>query len=55
MVIFGSCGFEIGDVVRVKYREQEGVIIGIDGDYYTVSINDGQMVDSFEADELERA
>ncbi len=52
----GSRGeFKIGDRVRVKYRDQEGFIIGQDGNYYTVSINDGQIVDSYEADDLERA
>ena len=32
---------KIGDKVRVKYREQEGYIIGKDGDLFEVSINDG--------------
>lgn len=45
---------KIGDKVRVKYREQEGYIIGKDGDLFEVSINDGEYVDSFEADDLEK-
>ena len=50
--LFESSGneFKIGDKVRVKYRGQEGYIISL----YMVSINDGEIVDSYEADELEK-
>lgn len=46
--------FNIGDKVRVKYRDQEGRIIDKNGDYYMVSMNDGEVVDSYTADELEK-
>lgn len=46
--------FKVGDKVRVKYREQEGYIIDKDGMYYMVSMNDGELVDSYTADQLER-
>lgn len=45
--------FKIGDRVRVKYRGQEGYIIDKNGNLYTVSINNGQIVDSYEASDLE--
>lgn len=45
--------FKIGDRVRVKYRGQEGYIIDKNGNLYTVSINNGQIVDSYEACDLE--
>lgn len=45
--------FKIGDRVRVKYRGQEGYIIYKNGNLYTVSINNGQIVDSYEASDLE--
>lgn len=45
--------FNIGDKVRVKYREQEGYIIDINGSLYMVSLNDGAYVDSYSADQLE--
>lgn len=45
--------FRVGDKVRVKYRAQEGYIIDKNGDLYMVSINDGQYVDSYSAEELE--
>lgn len=45
---------KVGDKVRVKYREQEGYIIDKNGDLYMVSINDGQYVDSYLADDLEK-
>ncbi len=47
-------GFSIGDKVRVKYRGQEGYIIDKNGDLYMVSLNDGQYVDSYTADQLEK-
>jgi len=47
--------FKVGDKVRVKYREQEGRVIDINGDYYTVSINNGEIVDSYREDQLEYA
>ena len=46
--------FQVGDKVRVKYREQEGYIIDKNGDLYMVSINDGKYVDSYSADDLEK-
>lgn len=46
--------FEVGDKVRVKYRDQEGYIISKSGDLYMVSINNGQIVESFEASDLEK-
>lgn len=46
--------FQVGDKVRVKYRDQEGYIIDKNGDLYMVSINDGQYVDSYSADDLEK-
>lgn len=53
--LFGNSNreFKIGDRVRVKYRGQEGYIIDKNGDLYTVSINNGQYVDSYEASDLE--
>ena len=45
---------QIGDKVRVKYRGQEGYIIDRNGNYYTVSINNGQIVDSYLASDLEK-
>ena len=38
--------FNIGDRVKVKYREQEGYITDINGDLYTVSLDDGMFIDS---------
>ena len=46
--------FKIGDRVRVKYRGQEGYIIDKNGSLYMVSINNGQIVDSYEASDLEK-
>ena len=46
--------FKIGDRVRVKYRGQEGYIIDRNGNLYMVSINNGQIVDSYEANDLEK-
>ena len=46
--------FQIGDRVRVKYRGQEGYIIDKNGSVYMVSINNGQIVDSYEASDLEK-
>ena len=53
--LFGNSNveFKIGDRVRVKYRGQEGYIIDKNGDLYMVSINNGQIVDSYEASDLE--
>ena len=53
--LFGNSNreFRIGDRVRVKYRGQEGYITGKNGNLYTVSINNGQIVDSYEASDLE--
>lgn len=46
--------FKIGDKVRVKYRGQEGYIIDKNGDLYMVSINNGQYVDSYNSNQLEK-
>lgn len=46
--------FEVGDKVRVKYRDQEEYIISKNGDLYMVSINNGQVVESFEVSDLEK-
>lgn len=46
--------FEVGDKVRVKYRDQEGYIISKSGDLYLVSINNGQIVESYTASDLEK-
>lgn len=46
--------FEIGDKVRVKYRDQEGYIISKSGDLYMVSINNGQIVESYAVSDLEK-
>lgn len=53
--LFGNFNreFKIWDRVRVKYRGQEGYIIDKNGNLYTVSINNGQIVDSYEASDLE--
>ena len=40
--------------VRVRYREQEGYIIDKDGNLYMVSLESGNYVDSFTADQLEK-
>ncbi len=45
--------FQVGDRVRVIYRGQEGHIIDKNGSLYTVSLNDGEYVDCYEASELE--
>ena len=45
---------KIGDKVRVKYRGQEGYIIDKNGNLYMVSINNGQIVDSYEDNDLEK-
>ena len=45
--------FKVGDKVRIKYREQEGYIIDITGNLYMVSMNDGDLVDSYTADQIE--
>lgn len=46
--------FNVGDRVRIKYRGQEGYVISVDGDMYMVSIHDGEFVDSYYADQLEK-
>lgn len=46
--------FRIGDHVRVRYRGQEGTIIGIQGNLYMVSLKDGAYVDSYIASDLEK-
>lgn len=46
--------FQIGDRVRVKYRGQEGYIFDKNESLYMVSINNGQIVDSYEASDLEK-
>ena len=54
--LFGSSSNEvkIGDKVRVKYRDQEGYIIDKSGSLYMVSINNGEIVESYEANDLEK-
>lgn len=54
--LFDSTNTElkIGDRVRVKYRGQEGYIIDKNGNLYMVSINNRQIVDSYEANDLEK-
>ena len=49
-----SSELKIGDRVRVKYRGQEEYIIDKNGNLYMVSINNGQIVDSYEANGLEK-
>lgn len=49
-----SDNLKVGDKVRVKYRDQEGYIIDKNGDLYMVSINNGQYVDSYSANDLEK-
>lgn len=51
----GSTSFRVGDHVRVKYRGQEGTVIDINGDLIMVSLSDGNHVDSYYAEQLERA
>ena len=46
--------FKVGDRVRVKYRGQEGYIIDKNGSLYMVSLESGQYVDSYTADQLEK-
>ena len=46
--------FKVGDKVRVKYRGQEGYIIDKNGSLYMVSLSDGQYVDSYPAEALEK-
>ena len=50
----GNDEFKVGDRVRVKYRGQEGYIIDKNGSLYMVSINNGQIVDSYSASDLEK-
>ena len=49
-----SSELKIGDRVIVKYRGQEGYIIDKNGNLYMVLINNGQIVDSYEANDLEK-
>lgn len=46
--------FSVGDYVRVRYRGQEGTIIGIHGNLYMVSLKDSAYVDSCIASDLEK-
>lgn len=46
--------FRVGDHVFVRTRGQEGNIIDINGDLYMVSFENGGIVDSYPASELER-
>ena len=45
--------FNVGDRVKVKYREQEGYITDINGDLYTVSLDEGMFIESYYEDELD--
>ncbi len=47
--------FKKGDKVRVKYRGQEGHIIDKNGSLYMVSINNGQIVDSYSESDIEKS
>ena len=51
---FNNENFNIGDKVRIKYRGQEGYIIDKNGDLYMVSVNNGEHVDSYTAEQLEK-
>ena len=51
---FNTEKLKIGDRVRVKYRGQEGYIIDKNANTYMVSINNGEIVESYEAEELEK-
>ena len=46
--------FKVGDKVRVRYREEEGYIIDKDGNFYMVSLESGNYVDSYTANQLEK-
>lgn len=46
--------FKVGDKVRVRYREEEGYIIDKDGNLYMVSLESGNYVDSYTANQLEK-
>ena len=46
--------FSVHDRVRVKYNGKEYHIISVDGDMYMVSLNDGEIVDSYYASQLEK-
>ena len=46
--------FSVQDRVRVKYNGKEDHIISVDGDMYMVSLNDGEIVDSYYASQLEK-
>ena len=52
MGLFGD-DFNIGDKVRVKYRDQEGYIIDKNGELYIVRLTSGG-VDSYYASDLEK-
>lgn len=51
----GSRMYRVGDRVYVKYRGQEGTIIDVNGELYMVSLMDGRYVDSYTADQLDKA
>lgn len=42
--------FSVGDHVRIKWREQEGTVIDVNGKYYTVSLNSGSTETCKESD-----
>ena len=46
-------GFRIGDYVYIRYRNQYGTVIDINGGLYMVRFGGGR-VDSFSADQLEK-
>lgn len=45
---------KIGDRVRIKYRGEEGYIIDKNGDLYMVSVKNGEFVDSYTENDLEK-
>ena len=45
--------FKIGDLVRVRYRDQEGWIVDQNGDYFMVSLSGSRHVESYKGSELE--
>ena len=47
--------FHVGDLVRIKYRDQYGHIIDVNGSMYTVRFSNGRRVESYTADELSKA
>lgn len=55
-ILFGNNEkpFNVGDRVRVKYSGKEGYVISVDGDMYMVSVNEGEIVDSYYSSQIEK-